>query len=75
MIGTLIALAVLYGIGLVITLLASGITYSIEKDFDEEAARRAAAWLLGAPFWPFLVFRAVLKLLADAKESLKEGER
>lgn len=67
----LITLAVIYGAGLIVTVIVSGITYSIEKDYGDEDARRAARWLLGSPVWPILVFRTLLGMLAAAKETLK----
>lgn len=69
---TLITLAIIYGAGVVVTALFAGIAYSIEKDYGVEEARRAARWLLGSPAWPVLVFRALLALFAQAKETLKE---
>lgn len=70
----LIPLAVIYGFGLVLTALIAGTTYSIERGYDDERARRAATWLLGSPIWPILAFLALLKLLAQAKATLKEDE-
>lgn len=68
----LITLAVIYVIGFVLTALIAGIIYSIEKDYYDESARRAATWLLGSPLWPILVLRALIRLLAQAKDTLKE---
>ena len=68
----LITLAIIYGVGFVLTALIAGTVYSLEKDYGDDDARRAATWLLGSPVWPILVFRALLGTLAQAKETLKE---
>lgn len=72
----LITLAIIYGVGFVLTALIAGIAYGINRDtgWDDEE-RTAARWLIGSPVWPVLVFRALIHLLAAAKATLKEDDQ
>lgn len=75
MTGWVIWLAVFYGLGMVITAIIAGISFSFEKEYGDEDARRAALWLIGAPIWPLLVIRALLVLITQAKAALTEKEK
>lgn len=73
---TLLAtLVILYGVGVVLTLFTSGLAYVLNRDIYDDMARTAAKWFIASPLWPILVIRAFLKLLAQAKDTLKGDDR
>lgn len=65
-----------YVIGVGLSALFASAVYAFERStspYDDKATLRAAAkWLIGAPVWPVLVFRAVSRLIRSALADLRE---